>query len=160
MPEQSQRYLEPGGIRQLDHVLLLCPKKGAAEVTAFWRGLGLEPHERFETGPIDHAGAGLRIDFFLGNGTQLTYHVTSLPRSLVTALRWAHEHLGGHVALRVGPEDIKALLAHPALDRTFGKKGLIRWGTCDYSVFLNGPHGLRVEFRCPSAPADLGHLLD
>ncbi len=160
MSEERPRYLEPGGIRQIDHVLLLCPKKGMAEVVAFWRGLGLVPHDRYEPGPIDHAGAGRRMDFSLGNNTQLTYHVTPLPPSLVSALVWARQHLGGHVALRVGPEDIKALLAHPALDTAQGKKGLIRWGTCDYSLFLDGPHGLRVEFRCPSAPADLGHLLD
>lgn len=160
MPDESPRYLEPGGIRQLDHILLLCPKKGAAEVIAFWRGLGLEPHNRFETGPIDHAGAGRRIDFALGRDTQLTYHVTAMPKPLVGALHWAREHLDGHIALRVGPEDIKALLAHPALDTTQGKRGLIRWGTCDFSLFLNGPHGLRVEFRCPSAPADLDRLLD
>ena len=40
MSEERPRYLEPGGIRQIDHVLLLCPKKGMAEVVAFWRASG------------------------------------------------------------------------------------------------------------------------
>jgi len=113
--------------------------------------LGLVPHDRYEPGPIDHAGAGRRMDFSLGNNTQLTYHVTPLPPSLVSALVWARQHLGGHVALRVGPEDIKVRELLTRLDAPGIEEVILATNasvegeaTAIYLAKLLRPLGLRV----------------
>lgn len=160
---QRSETLYPGAIIGLDHVTLPCEASDLPRLTAFWEALGLSVQRRDQDRRIDHAGPGTRWDVGTVSTTYLTYYVVSNdtnPDSETTRAVRDRHLAGGHLAFAVDPGVIRSLRSHPDLDRSQGDNGLIRWGIHDFSVFLNAPHGLRVEFRCPSAPADLDDLLD
>jgi len=168
---QKEHLLEPNrttfiehGINGLDHVALPYPvnRDGEAAIRAFWEPLGMRVTVRDVASWIDHAGPGRRIDVGSVAHTRLVYYPARITRAR-HAVRAVLDVLGagnktlGHVAFAVTPMAFESLLDHPSLDFRQGRErdGLIRWGTCDASLFLDGPFQTRFEFHCPNAPASV-----
>ncbi|MBI5793736.1 hypothetical protein HZA87_01435 [Candidatus Uhrbacteria bacterium] len=145
------RFLPPGSIKGIDHVTFAYPRWiKPGRVISFFETLGIKATQRDEPCRIDDFLPGMRYDFRVGNTT-----VTFAPgqrRFLWPAILVRHLfHFRSHVAFLVSPEVFDRLLDHPRMDRSLGEKGKIRWGTGEWSVFLDGPYALRFEFRCPTA---------
>lgn len=170
VPVRKERALEPippafidHGVNGLDHVALPYPsQRGEAAVRAFWEPLGMKVTVRETTSWIDHAGPGRRLDVGSVTHTRIVYYPVRMSRvrqvaRTIAGFLGARDKTLGHVAFAVSPRAFEALLDHTALDRRQGRDrdGLIRWGTHDASLFLNGPFQTRFEFHCPNAPASV-----
>ncbi len=143
--------LSPGSVRGIDHVTFGYPRQREPKsVIAFFTSLGVGVARRDEPRRIDDFLPGIRYDFRVGETT-----ITFAPgkrRSLWPAMVCRHLYrYRSHVAFLVAPRDFDDLLDHPRVDRSLGDDGRVRWGTGDWSAFMDGPYGLRFEFRCPNA---------
>lgn len=142
--------LPPGAVVGIDHRTFPCPGDLAEHVREFWENLNIIPRHREVLSDIDEFGTGTRIDLHIGDQT-ITYALVS--RDVSQGNTQSNE---GHIGLKATPQAIRLLVKHPCIE----PRGLVRWGTHDFSVTLRDPIGNRIEFRCPSAPHDLDDLID